>query len=211
MLAPQLAVVDFVAMSVSKWWARRRVKSLQEKLHSGNFADETREHQASKTTFSYTEFTPQSPGQVVPDKDRIHSFVSKNFKLFWISFVVLVVILTGVLFLIFDISSAIGISVFVWAVITGATILVFLPGKLIATGFGSLLGIGGSELSTGAGLISRTNESITEIAKEAGMVAQSLGVEPNLFFKQMVWMYIVIVMLICVGAFFEKRREPDVQ
>ena len=44
-----------------------------------------------------------------------------------------------------------------WAIFSGATILIVFPPKLIVTGFGTILGMSGSEISSGAGVISTLN------------------------------------------------------
>ena len=82
--------------------------------------------------------------------------------------------------------------------------MIVFPPKLIVTGFGTILGMSGSEISSGAGVISTLNGKISNIAKEIDVVAANLGASPDVFLTQTVWLYIGIVAVSCLPAFSDK-------
>ena len=135
----------------------------------------------------------------------------KLLKILWIvSIVLMLATTTGLTLGIYAITNSykIGIyaSVILWAIFFGVTILWFLPSKLILPIFGFLLGGSVSEIGNSAGLITKVNETVTNISNQIGIIITGTEEKTDLFISQSVWTFFIIVILLCLPAFFEK---PD--
>jgi hypothetical protein len=98
---------------------------------------------------------------------------------------------------------SIAFLVFIWAVIFGGTALMALLSKLIITIFGALLGVSLSEISTGFdGLLEKTAAGVAKISHHLVEIAGPVSNGNNDFITWMVWMFVVIVALLCLPAFF---------
>jgi hypothetical protein len=110
----------------------------------------------------------------------------------------------------------IGVTVVVWALFLGATASLMLSSKVIVATFGGLAGISLSEIGTGAGLISLLRNQIIAMAKEIAVTIDPGAPPPQTpdpFIYWMIWLFVGIVALLCLPAFFdtEARAERDAE
>ncbi len=150
--------------------------------------------------------------QFVRPRSRVRGYLGgiaqKNFELFWV-FVVIGVILIQFVIFTFPIKPLVQMwaTTIVWGLFFGSSILFLLPGNLVITFFGFILGIGGSEIDSGAGLISSVRLGVSEIAAQIVDLAAELGGEPDQHLKLMVWVFFVLVFVLCLPAFFRSGVE----
>jgi hypothetical protein len=131
----------------------------------------------------------------------------KLLKWVWIVSVVVTLIVSGAAlglskWLAGTVKPGIVVVVFVWAALLGGTASVFLSPRMLTAIFGGLVGVSVNEASAGtSGLIAKANSSITNLAVEIGKV--SLGSTGSSdFIAWMLWMFILVVGLFCLPAFF---------
>ena len=100
----------------------------------------------------------------------------------------------------------IAIAVALWAILVGGTASVVLPNKAVVAVFGGLAGVSLSEVSTAAGLISVMREQVVALAIELDAITNpgTDGTSPDPFISWMIWLFLGIVGLLCLPAFFEK-------
>lgn len=98
-------------------------------------------------------------------------------------------------------------GVALWSIFFGATGLLFLPPKAMTAVFGGILGIGVSEVSSGAGLIASANKAITELARQIGAVVTPNVGTPDPFIGILVWTFVLLVLLVSLPAFFAKEES----
>ena len=102
------------------------------------------------------------------------------------------------------------VTVVLWSLFLGTTASLVLPSKVIVATFGGLIGVTLSEVGTAAGLISTLRQQITEIAIEFGAIASpgsDPSATPNPYFAWMIWLFVGIMALLCLPAFFEKENK----
>ncbi len=126
--------------------------------------------------------------------------------LIWVAMVLLLLLLTGLsvvgsIWFLGTYKPGIVLSVIFWALFFGVVILFFLPPKLIITMFGSFLGITASELGSGASLISRADNAITDMAQEINLVTTADAA----FVHVLLWVFVMILTIICLPAFFRNQ------
>ena len=99
------------------------------------------------------------------------------------------------------------VAVVLWAVFLGMTASLVLPNKVVVATFGGLVGVSASEAATASGLISVMRRQVTALASELGAIGDpgSGGTTPEPFISWMIWLFVVIVGLLCLPAFFEKE------
>lgn len=98
-------------------------------------------------------------------------------------------------------------AVVLWAVFLGTTASLVLPNKVVVATFGGLVGVSASEVVTAAGLISVMRKQVTALAAELGAIGipgGPAGATPDPFISWMIWLFVGIVGLLCLPAFFEK-------
>ncbi len=128
-------------------------------------------------------------------------------RIVWITAIIILIIFTAILvfgfgFLLGFHKTGITITVLLWALFLGGTALMFLSQKMITTVFGSLLGIGTSDIGTGAGLITAVNKQVTDISVQLHFLASDSPTIPDSFVTGMVWLFFTVVFLLCLPAFF---------
>ena len=130
----------------------------------------------------------------------------------WGIMVALLLIITAILvFIIFPITSAnpkpgVLIAAILWGFFFGICVLFFLPPKLVTTVFGGLFGVSVSEATTATGLITSTNQAITSIATQINIVLTNSSTgEPSPFIGQVIWVFVIVMALVCLPAFFRKE------
>jgi hypothetical protein len=99
------------------------------------------------------------------------------------------------------------VTVALWSILVGATASMLLPAKAIVATFGGLVGVTLSEVGSAAGLISSLRKQVNALAIEFGAILQPDGnanapLDP--FVGWMIWMFIGIVAVLCLPAFFEE-------
>ena len=138
------------------------------------------------------------------DKERRR----KLLRCVWLIAVLLAIAATVAAFLLsrpllHSLKPAIVFAVFMWAVIFGGTALLTLSSKLIITIFGALIGVSLSEVSTGfEGLLEKTAAGVASVSHRLSIIAGPVSNGNADFITWMVWMFVVIVALLCLPAFF---------
>jgi hypothetical protein len=100
------------------------------------------------------------------------------------------------------------VTVVLGALFLGITASLFLPSKMIVATFGGLVGVSMSEVGTAAGLISVMRREVAKIAIEISAIinpGQPPPATADNFINGMIWLFLVIVGLLCLPAFFEKE------
>jgi hypothetical protein len=121
----------------------------------------------------------------------------------WVIMILILLLLTTISFYVshWTINSyvpGIVVSTVLWAIFFGIVILFFFPSKLVITVFGSLLGISTSQLSSGASLLADCDKALINIAQQLGTIT---GTQLPII-HSLVWLFLVLVMIICLPAFF---------
>ena len=128
------------------------------------------------------------------------------FALWVISVLFLLIVTSSLIFIVFYFASSnkpgIFLSAIVWSFFFGICVLFFLPSKAVTTLFGSLLGISVNEASTATGLLTKSNEAITNLANQIGIIIKGQGQTTDPFIGWVIWIFILILALICLPAFF---------
>lgn len=75
----------------------------------------------------------------------------------------------------------------------------WLSGKIVTTVIGALIGAGTSDWATANGFVTKTNAGVQQLYQN--IVGNLVG-----FSTLPVWIFVVVVGLCCVPAFFEKRE-----
>ncbi len=147
----------------------------------------------------------------------IRDYIARNRRLaralVWaLCIVILLLLTTAFLFGLHAVFSSykpgIVVSVVLWSLFLGITASAVLPSKVIITTFGALLGISATEIITTAGLISIIRKQVTAIAIELGAIVNPAGPvpeHPDAFISWMVWLFIGIIGVLCLPAFFESE------
>lgn len=114
--------------------------------------------------------------------------------------VLLCLIASGVSLLIFPPQIIIFAFAVIWGIFFGVTFLFLMPAKMVAAIFGALLGSAGSDLVAAAGAITASNKQFEEIF--AAITGNLEGFSPFA-----VWIFVFIVAVFCLKAFFEQASE----
>lgn len=120
---------------------------------------------------------------------------------FYIASLVLSLLLSFVGWLITPPAVVLFVFAIVWGLFFGVTFLYWMPGKMLTTVFGALLGMIGSDLSAAPGAITKTNKQV-----EAAFIA--IFDSADQFSAAAMWLFIFIVAALCLPAFFEKGVVP---
>lgn len=135
-------------------------------------------------------------------------FIKQNFSVFWSVVVVLMFVVSYLLIAFLDDTIvALYLTTFLWALWAGVSMLVFVSEKLIVAFLGFFLGIGSSEATTGAGWISNIHTQVSEIAGSLVPIVQELGGSTDLLFLRLVWLFFIVVALLCIPAFMNFSEE----
>lgn len=142
---------------------------------------------------------------------------SRALRILWIISVVALLMITAILLLISkavfaSYNHGIILADIFWAIFFGGCILLFLDPKVITAAFGSFLGTSLSEVGTASGLITKANQAITNIATEIGAMGDVTSSQTNQpatdpFVAQALWIFVIIVTLLCLPAFFRKSED----
>lgn len=131
-------------------------------------------------------------------------------SILWVISVVVLSLFSGLViwllhFFAGGLSIGIVVAVIAWSFFFGVCTLFFLPQKFITTIFGTLLGAGASDLSTGAGLITKAHESVKGIADQIATIFKDFqGANPSLV-AWCVWGFVVVYLVVCLPAFFREK------
>ncbi len=82
--------------------------------------------------------------------------------------------------------------------------LFMFPSKLVVTTFGSLLGVSASDLGTGSGLVNKLATAVTAMAQNITALVHGSNGSPDSFIGAMVWLFVGLLLLICLPAFFRE-------
>ena len=139
------------------------------------------------------------------------NFIMTNRKAQWILLNVICLLLTIVFILcsyqfLKSYKPGIFASTFVWAIFWGIVGVAWLPPKVVSTLLGGLIGISLSQISTGAGLISKVHENVKSIAFELCKIVNSNDPNIDNFITQLIWLFIGIISIMwCYNLFFLKE------
>jgi hypothetical protein len=92
--------------------------------------------------------------------------------------------------------------VILWSFFFGALMLYVLSSKTVVIVFGFLLGTSVSELSSGAGLISKINATVTEISETVNSIIGDSNLFPHSFICKLVWLSFIILLVCCLPSVF---------
>lgn len=133
-----------------------------------------------------------------------NDFKKEKSNIFWLCAVLLLLILEGINYLIFFVispwnSAGVIIGTVFFAFFLGAAILFFFSAKAVTGLLGGLVGIEISEAGTAAGLISKANEAITDIATQIGIIVSDPTNEtgPAPLIVGAVWIFVIILTVTC--------------
>ncbi|HEX8734942.1 MAG TPA: hypothetical protein VF721_06460 [Pyrinomonadaceae bacterium] len=141
---------------------------------------------------------------------------TKALIILWVILVIVLVILSLILYLIFNALNQFYLGVVVittiWALFFGVAALFFLSGKWLTTLAGSILGVSASDLGTKSGPLAQANDAINGVAVAVARVlpteqqqasfATGGEVSADPFTVKMVWLFIIILGVLCIPAFF---------
>lgn len=102
------------------------------------------------------------------------------------------------------------LSVVLWAFTFGIAVLFFLSAKTVTTVFGGLLGVSVDSATSGAGLLDKANQMVLSVSQQ---LATSFGINTvrnGGLVRDSVWLFVIILMVTCLPAFFSdtgKVRE----
>ena len=96
-----------------------------------------------------------------------------------------------------------------WAAVFGFWTLCFLPQKYIAGILGFLFGTSASDISSVGGLISKTQGSVAEIAKQIGIILKTTGNPNPILILRCVWIFFLIYLIFCLLGFVAREKETD--
>ena len=135
-------------------------------------------------------------------------FLKNRHNLIWFGIILIFIVLELLNFLFlnkifgwhrFSVWSGSGI----FGLFLGGTFFWYFPAKLLTTLIGGLVGIKISEISSGASLISKINEAVTDIAIQINLIASSGATDssPDPLVNQAVWVCLGCIILPCLPAF----------
>ena len=136
----------------------------------------------------------------------------RAFKVLWALSIVVMIVITAVFvggfYAVENPKPGLIVATILWAVFFGVTGLMFLSTKAICTVFGVLLGTSISELGSASGLISAINRAVLQITGEITTVmGDPASVEQSPFISMLVWIFVLIVTILCLPAFFIKDKS----
>ena len=139
---------------------------------------------------------------------------SKTFRMLWAAMIVILIIFTALLIGgIYagsgNIKTGLLISTILWAIILGVSGLLFLSQKALSAIFGFFLGTSISEIGSASGLISVISSLINNISLEISKAIPSAVANEgqNSFVTLLVWIFFIIIILICLPAFFISEKK----
>ncbi|SRR5229473_1775482 len=106
--------------------------------------------------------------------------------------------------LVADMRPGIAVATVAWAFVVGGAVLFMFPSKLVVTTFGSLLGVSASDLGTGSGLVNKLATAVTAMAQNITALVHGSNGSPDSFIGAMVWLFVGLLLLICLPAFFRE-------
>jgi len=139
---------------------------------------------------------------------------AKALLVLWVLAIFLLLVVTaisiyGLYRFTFSYKPGVVVSTILWAFFFGACALFFLPSRLITTLFGSILGISVNEVGTASGLLTKANETITGIANQMNVIVNGQDHSTDPFISWMIWIFVIILALICLPAFFSKQPDSE--
>jgi hypothetical protein len=130
----------------------------------------------------------------------------KLLKVLWIICVVLALMVTaislGVSHWLGVPKGGVGFVVVLWAILLGATALLFLSSKVVTAVFGGLVGVSLSDVASPAGVVERANVGIAALASQVGAIGGPATPDMSNSIASMLWLFIVAFALSCLPAFF---------
>jgi uncharacterized membrane protein YgcG len=144
---------------------------------------------------------------------------AKALTILWVFIFVVLAVLTLIVILLFgyigQFRLGVGISTGIWAVFFGTAALFFLSSKWLTTLAGGILGIGANDIGAkGGNSLTQANDAVNGIAKAIAKVAavppppppadgsSSFGGDVDPFIVSMVWLFVIILGVLCIPAFF---------
>jgi hypothetical protein len=149
-------------------------------------------------------FKPIAAWLKKPD-NRTQALLALWVFLVFVLFIFTATSIFGLRYLTASYKPGIAISTFAWAFFLGICILFFLPSKIITTIFGGLAGIGINELGTDAGLITKANKALTQIANQIGIIVNGSDKSTDPFITGMVWLFFGVLLITSLPAFFRDK------
>ena len=133
----------------------------------------------------------------------------KALGIVWIISIILLLMITSILIAlsygIFDNTKpGIVLVTILWAGFFGGTALLFLPERVITACFGGFLGTGLSEIGDASGFLTSLNKLVKSMSIQIGIIVQSQEASVNSFISLNVWLFVGIITLLCLPAFFGK-------
>ena len=153
-------------------------------------------------------------GEIKKPTESVQEFINskehrrKLLKYVWLIAVFLTLLASGISLILSywiakSLKPGIVLIVFVWAVLLGCTALVSLSSKVLTALFGALVGVSLSEVSTGfSGLLEKATQGIALVSAHISRIAGPTSSGYSDFIGWMVWMFVVVVALFCLPAFF---------
>jgi hypothetical protein len=141
---------------------------------------------------------------------------AKALTILWIFLFIVLAILTLIVILFFGYINqfrlGVGISTGIWAVFFGTIALFFLSSKWLTTIAGGVAGIGTSGVGEKSNSLNQANDAVEVIAKTIAKVAPTQEqlntfqpgqeMNPDPFTVSMIWLFLIIVGVLCIPAFF---------
>lgn len=122
---------------------------------------------------------------------------SRRLEIVWLIVLALVATVSVVLGYVLHAKLAAWVFAVMWGLFVGATLLIFLPQKLLITGMGSLLGVGAVDLTGADKVVERFAAAAAGILKHAneGMAGEVV------LHKGPTWAFLLLLVLCCLPAY----------
>lgn len=149
-----------------------------------------------------------APGQQPPkpvttaNSLRAHPFVLW-FAAVIAAIVVSLILILGALYMLGNVKLGIGGAVFVWAILIGWFFLFIAPAKLVTAAFGAIFGSGTQAAITGEGIVGQLKKLSSIVVEALGLISPQAVVAEQGFIIAMVWLFLGLVCVLCLPAFFK--------
>jgi hypothetical protein len=121
-------------------------------------------------------------------------------KHFYVVSVIACIILSGAALLLTDPGGVVWAFAVIWGIFFGVTFLFLMPGKILTTIFGALVGSGGSDLAGAAGVITESNKQLRELYFAVTGTYDG-------FSSSAIWLFVFVIAVLCLPAFFERASS----